>query len=210
MLPVPFERRERLVFAPVVWIVLEPALPRLMVVPLTVRLEAIVNAPAEVKALLVLKKLMSPVPVLWIVSVLAPEAFNVNAEEPRTLFPARVRVELFTESPLMVFTTPALIMPARVRLPVEVSLLDAEKKLMSPVVELPSCRVWKFVVPSTPLPVRVVAPVAASPEEIVAVGVPAPVLLMKANLELLVAVPPRSRSSVMLRGERAPRFLWKY
>ena len=40
--------------------------------------------------------------------------------------------------------------------------------------------------------------------EIDATGVPGPTALMKANLALEVDVAPRSRSSVMLDGERAP------
>ena len=49
----------------------------------------------------------------------------------------------------------------------------------------------------------------AIPAETDAVGIPEPVLLMNANFAELVEVPPSSKSSVILRGLRAPLFLWK-
>ena len=42
-----------------------------------------------------------------------------------------------------------------------------------------------------------------------AVGVPDPMLLMKANFADAVLVPPRSRSAVLEKGEIAPLFNWK-
>src|SRR5258706_6117927 len=81
---------------------------------------------------------------------------------------------------------------------------------MSPVEVFPRVRVWLLVVARSPFPWMYKAPVVARPALIDAVGIPAPMLLMKANLAEFVAVPPSNRSSVILSGERAPRFLWKY
>src|SRR5690348_4228043 len=71
-------------------------------------------------------------------------------------------------------------------------------KVILPVVLPPRVKFWKLVVPKTPAPERKVAllPLLA---EILAVGAPVR-LLINANFALLVAVPPRSRSSVELVG----------
>lgn len=83
--------------------------------------------------------------------------------------------------------------------------LLAERRML-PVVEFPSCNVCAFVVPRTPVPVSVVA---LFPElaEILAVGVPEPIMLRTANLAEVVAVAPSKRSSVILNGDKAPEFL---
>ena len=73
---------------------------------------------------------------------------------------------------------------------------------MFPVVEFPRVKVCAFVVPKTPVPVRVVA---LFPElaEIVAVGVPESTL-RTANLAEVVAWPPIRRSRVEFTGYKAP------
>jgi len=86
------------------------------------------------------------------------------------------------------------VVPASVRLPVDVRTLALEKKLMLPVVPLPSCKVWLLVVPSIPVAVRDVAPVVP---EIEAVGVP-PATLVKANFAEAVDVPPSRKSCVVI------------
>jgi len=110
------------------------------------------------------------------------------------------------DNPLIVLVVFALMIPPSVRLPELVRTLALEKKLMLPVVPLPSCKVCLFVVPRTPVAVSDVAPIV--PAETDAVGVP-PATLVNANFALLVAVEPSSRSSVMLVGDSAFAFLWR-
>src|SRR5258706_708082 len=117
-----------------------------------------------------------------------------------------VKAPLEILSPLIVLVVLAVIVLASVNAPLLVNLLLDEKKLMSPVVLLPNCRVWLLVVASIPFPCSVVAPVDASPDETEAVGVPV-LTFMNANLELVVAVLPINRSRVSLTGESAPELI---
>src|SRR5258706_5088306 len=95
------------------------------------------------------------------------------------------------------------MLPPNVRLPLLVNELALLKKLIFPVLLSPIVNVWLFVVAITPALFRVMFP------EIDAVGIP-DALLMNANFALLVEVPPSNKSSVILVGDRAPLFLWKY
>ena len=83
------------------------------------------------------------------------------------------------------------------------------KKLTVPLlVVLPRVKFCLLVVKILPVASMESAPLI--PAETEAVGVPLPVTLVKANLALLVAVEPRSRSSVILKGESAPWFSCQY
>lgn len=58
-------------------------------------------------------------------------------------------------------------------------------------------RFWKLVVCKLPAAVRYAPPAAADNE---AVGVPLPIILSTANLALVVDVPPKAKSMVVLIG----------
>ena len=77
-------------------------------------------------------------------------------------------------------------------------LLAPMTKLISPVVEVPSVKVCMFVVPNTPVPVRVVA-FAPELAEMLAVGVPE-FIFRTANLADEVDTPPTAKSKVELIG----------
>jgi len=133
------------------------------------------------------KFVLAPVPM-----VRAPESLKLLAES--------VCVAPLIESPLMVFVVFAAIIPAIVRFPEVVSEFALEKKLMLPVLLLPSCKVCLFVVARMPLAVSDVDPVVADRE---AVGVP-PATLINANFAELVALEPRRRSCVLSRSNIVP------
>src|SRR5260221_631921 len=105
------------------------------------------------------------------------------------------------------FTTPERL-PFAVRFaPLAVRAVDpAEVKTTFPVLLPPSVRLCALVVPRLPSPVKKVVLLDRFPER-EAVGTP-DATFSKANFAALVEVPPSRRSSVILRGLKAPLFLW--
>jgi len=156
-------------------------------VPVRLTFPARVNAPADERVLLLLKNWIFPVAPLFNVSVPAPLALSWTAA-------LVVVAEMIGADPV---SWMALSASCKILLP--------ESMRIFPVEEFPMVSVCMLVVPKTPRPESVVA---LFPEfaEIEAVGVP-PATLIKANLELAVAVDPNNRSSPRLVGERAPLFL---
>jgi len=96
---------------------------------------------------------------------------------------------------------PNVPLPARLKLPVVSRTFDGPKKLILPVVALPSWSVCLLVVPRMPFALSDEAPV--SPAEREAVGVPE-LTLVKANRALAVAFDPSNKSWVVFLSMIAP------
>ncbi len=213
VLPEPAEVKLKLPFVPVV-IVDEPLFPTVIVPP---------DAPifrdvAALPKFNVVAVLSNKVSEAWFVVIVAaplnanaPDVVSVASElavivavfpnvSPAAVFNVPNEVALIVEVPLNV-VVPAFTVNSPATPPL-FGLIAMFPVLAPPIVKVLLFRDW--IVPGlsdSPFTVPL-----AGFAEILATGVEAPATPVKANLAPVVAVPPKSRSSVMFAGESAPRF----